>query len=169
VGERRGASADEGPYVDSLGYRDFLFRQDVLGEGLFRDPDSMVHDARETARDSAFARLETNYQRYRALFAASPQISKRRLVSRYDLAVTFRRGVFDPQPFMNALLHTMGMDEIVTLDYDIDSTGTDALALTVYWGAGTRDSTGALRLSEGDLRLYINDHTASLLPQGNEP
>jgi hypothetical protein len=153
-----------------VGYRDFLRRQEVLGAGLFGGAGPRSEGGPgggKTARDSAFARLEANYQRYRDLLASEDGGSKRRLHSRYDLAATLRKGVFDPQPFMNALLHSMGMEEIVTLDYDIDSTSLDTLVVTVYWGAGTEDSSGELRLSEGDLRLYVTEHAASLLPPDN--
>ena len=88
------------------------------------------------------------------------------VTSDYDLPETFRAKVFDPQPFMNAILHTMMLNEITTLDYNVQSDKSDTLRIQVSWAKAMPDKAGkCFDITEGTLPIYITKHTAILAGQ----
>jgi hypothetical protein len=166
----------DSPYIDSLGLcaaRSRLIAVEQDGA------DTLISQAFHIPRDSLseqiqplfFKSLEDSYQRYLAIFAPvkqktpSPEIR-----CGFDLIKTLKLRIFDPQPFMNAILHSLTLTGITTLDFDVQEyASADTLLVKVFFTAAVPHGDKAFSMNEGALDLYVTKHGASLtttLPDG---
>ncbi len=159
-------------YIDTVGYRAFTNRQQILGDGLFNNPDSAVRMALRpmdeaaqgsAARDSGiFAEIEQSYQRYLTLFRVQKNAGGYELCFPYNLIATLETGMVDRQPFMNAILHSLGLTDLTTLDFSLQRLSADQLLVTVMWSAPAKTIQSGIHIAEGEQQLYVSPHTASL-------
>lgn len=168
MGPGRAPACDEGPYIDSLGLRASLARIDNVAD---QSTGTLIKQAveapgnTETGIDQPdfFQSLEDDYQKYLKLFKPDKKVKAPEVTCNYDLIETFRTKVFDPQPFMNAVLHTMALKEITTLDYAVQSDKPDTLMLVVSWAKPTAEQTGkGFGITEGSLPLQVTRHSVSV-------
>jgi hypothetical protein len=168
MGPGHSSTTGDGPYIDSLGFRASLARIDnVAGQSA----GTLITQALEVPDDTAssagrpdfFQSLEDDYQKYLKLFRVDKRGKAPEATCSCDLLETFRSKVFDPQPFMNAILHTMALKEITTLDYAIRSDKSDTLMLLVSWAKPTAAQTGkGFGITEGSLLLRVTRHSVSV-------
>lgn len=163
------AKEESGPYIDSLGLRASLARIDNVSG---RSAGVLIKQALEVPGDGTqpdfFQSLEDNYQKYLTLFKLKNNGNTPEVRCDYDLLATFRIKIFDPQPFMNAILHTLALREITTLDYAVQSDASDTLLVQVSWAKATEQQTGkGFGITEGSLSLLITKHAVS--PAGTLP
>jgi len=160
-----------GPFIDSVGFESARVRNAEIADGLMSNSQSMVTraltDKSDPADDSAgediFRSLEESYQRYVAVFKPATIESIFKTQSEYDLPATFRLSVFDRQPFMNALLHSLSFHSLTTLDYIIEEGNRDTCRIRVNWAAPLpKDSTG-FTIKEGSLNLIVTKHEVTCL------
>jgi hypothetical protein len=164
-------SAHDRPYVDSLGLCAARSRLIAVEQD---SADTLISQAFHIPRDSIaeqiqplfFKSLEDSYQRYLAIF--SP-VKKKTTVPEircsYDLIKTLKLRVFDPQPFMNAILHSLTLSGITTLDFDVQQySSPDTLLVKVFFTAAVPHGDKAFSMSEGALDLYVTKHGVSLGP-----
>lgn len=160
--------ADKGPYVDSLGHRAAQARIDNIdrasGNAMISQALYVPKNALEQANQPDFFRsIEESYQRYLKLFTRIPKSPRPEIRCAFDLIETFNRQVFDRQPFVNAMLHTMTLTDLSTLDFTVQPRAKDTLMVQVSWAkAETRKDTKEYAISEGELTLAVTRHTAAL-------
>lgn len=161
-------AAGGGPYIDSLGLRASLARIDNVED---QSTGALIGQALEVPKNAAddnlqpdfFQSIEDDYQKYLKLFKLIK--SRKTLEARcdYDLLETFRVKIFDPQPFLNAILHTMTLKDITTLDYAVKSDKSDTLLLQVSWAKPTAQQSGkGFGITEGSLPLIVTKHSVFL-------
>jgi hypothetical protein len=161
-------ATEDGSYIDSLGLRASLARIDnvedqragTLITQALKVPDKNTGN---NAQPDFFQSIEDDYQKYLKLFRLNKNGKVLEATCKYDLLETFRVKIFDPQPFMNAILHTMKLSEITTLDYTITSDRSDTLLVEVSWARPTEQPVGkGFGITEGSLPLCITKHSVSL-------
>lgn len=157
-----------GPYIDSIGLRASLARIDNVAD---QSAGTLITQALEVPGNTAsnpdqpdfFQSLEDDYQKYLKLFKPDRNRKVPEASCNYDLIETFRSKIFDPQPFMNAILHTMTLKEITTLDYAIQSDKSDTLLVQVSWAKPTAQQAGKeFGITEGSLPLQVTRHSVSV-------
>ncbi len=159
----------DGPYIDSVGFRAARSRLDAVDKEY---PDSLIQKAfrvqDQQRADSLeqpdfFQSIEEDYQRYRTLFTFHKKEHAAAVYCKYDLLETFKREVFDPQPFMNAILHALSMPDITTLSFDVLSSSSDRMIVRVSWSkAVPQENSKGFSISEGSLELAITQHWITL-------
>ena len=156
------------PFIDSVGWNAAQARLAAIDE---TEGDSLISQALSVPADSAhatsqpafFQSIEDSYQRYLKLFTPVQNASRPEVRCRYDLIETFKRGVFDPQPFLNALLHTMSLTDLSTLDFNVQPENADtAMVRIALTKASSQAETKWLTFSEGELTLAVSRHGAVL-------
>jgi len=164
-----GSNDAGGPYIDSVGYKamqarfEAIDRQEdssLISEALAVQDDTL-HD---TAQTAIFQSIEESYQRYLTLFTPVKRSVKHEIRCKYNLVETFDLLVLDPQPFINALLHTMSLKDLVTLDFRVEPVNTDTTLLYVVFN--TVEPSGqskAVTVKEDDLILSVTRHHAALM------
>jgi hypothetical protein len=161
--------ANTGPFIDSTGYRaaqarleniDLAEDNALISQALFVPDDSL-----QTAEQPAFFQsIEENYQRYLPLFTPVKKAAQPEIRCAYDLVETFSLLIFDPQPFINAMLHTMSLTALSTLDFTVKPKNTDTLLIHVAWAqAVSKEEVKGFSVSEGDLTLAVTKHNATLV------
>lgn len=158
-----------GPYIDSLGLAASRARLEAIAPA---SPDYLISQALDApgraaagsgSQPECFQSLEDNYQKYRKLFFVNNQPSGPCARCPCDLLQTFSLQVYDPQPFMNAVLHTLGLIDLSTLDFEVKPYRPDTLLAHVSFArSSTTDLRQGLSISEGNVDLYIALHTISL-------
>jgi hypothetical protein len=168
MGPGHSSENEDGPYIDSLGFRASLARVDNVVD---QSTGTLIKQALEVQENTTgntdqpdfFQSLEDDYQRYLKIFKLSRTGRLTEATSDYNLLETFRAKVFDPQPFMNALLHTMKLREITTLDYIIQADKTDTMLVQVSWAKPTALEAGkGFGITEGTLALLVSRHSVSV-------
>jgi hypothetical protein len=160
--------AVEGPYIDSLGFRAAQARIDNIDRASGDAMISMALQVPKTELEQEnqpefFRSIEESYQRYLKLFSLVSKSPRPVIQCAYDLIETFNRQIFDPQPFMNAMLHTMTLADFSTIDFTVKPSDRDTLFVLVSWArAETGKNTNAYAISEGNLTLAVTRHTATL-------
>jgi len=165
----RSIAGHSGPYIDSLGLRASLARIDNVESqstgSLIKEALEVPANNGEAVQADFFQSLEEDYQKYLKLFKFR---NVRRATCPYDLLETFRAKVYDPQPFMNAILHTMTLREITTLDYTVQSDASDTIHVQVSWAKATPGKAEkSFGITEGTLPLIVTKHEVSVA--GNLP
>jgi hypothetical protein len=162
------SQSNEGPYIDSLGYRAAQARLDDIGRA---SGDAMISQALQVPKTALeqenqsefFRSIEESYQRYLKLFIRISKKPRPEIRCAFDLIETFNRQVYDPQPFVNAILHTMALTDLSTLDFTVQPHTEDTVLVHVSWArAETRKGTKEYAISEGNLTLAVTRHTAAL-------
>jgi hypothetical protein len=160
----------DAPYTDSTGYRFSLARVEATNwqesSALISQALSVAGDTLQTDRQPDFFQsLEESYQRYLPLFAREKNAPRPQVRCTYDLVETFRLGIFDAQPFVNALLHTMSITEVSTLDYTArqQSADTTTLLIKVTKAVAPEKNLKELRFTEGDAVVSVTRHRAELV------
>jgi hypothetical protein len=163
--------SDDGPYIDSLGFRAAQSRLDAVEK---ESPDTLitqafraqnVRPADSLTQPDFYQSLEESYQRYRTLFTLHRRGPAPSVYCKYDLLKTFTLGIFDPQPFMNAILHTLAMTDIATLSFDVQSRSLDRMLVRVSWAkAVSRKSQKRFSISEGNIDIMVTNHWISAIP-----
>jgi hypothetical protein len=159
----------EGPFIDSIGYKALQSRLETIDQeastSLISQALSVQDDTLQTVPQSTFFQsLEESYQRYLKLFAPVKRAPRPEIRCGYDLVETFKLLLFDPQPFINAMLHTMSLAEVSTLDFRVEPKNEDttfiyvALTKTVH-----QEGTNGVTISEGDLILSVAGRRAALM------
>jgi hypothetical protein len=161
----------EGPYIDSLGY---LAAQNRLHAVEEQSAESLFNQALQAKKGRAddseaqpefFRSLEENYQRYRMLFSLHRKGPVPSAYCPYDLMQTFAAGMFDAQPFMNAILHTLRMTDITTLSFAVRRQEDDRMIVRVSWAkAVSRKGSKGFSISEGSLDLLVTSHWIAAIP-----
>jgi hypothetical protein len=157
------------PYIDSTGY---YAAQERIANISYVSSDDLISQAltvQETnektprAQPRYFQTIEESYQRYLILFRPVNKTGLSHLECSWDLIETFRLQVFDRQPFLNAMLHTLGLTELSTLDFTVEPrSGSDTLLVQVLWARPeSYKDRKELAISEGNLTLAITRHTAA--------
>ncbi|MBN2036230.1 MAG: hypothetical protein JW768_05770 [Chitinispirillaceae bacterium] len=165
----KGAHAirSERPYIDSVGYHaaqernaniSYVSSDDLISQAL-----NVPECSENRMQPRYFQTIEESYQRYLKLFRPVKKTGLSRLECPWDLIETFRLQVFDRQPFINAMLHTLDLFELSTLDFTVEPHNSDTIHLQVLW-ARPESSTSRkeLAISEGNLTLAVTRHTAAL-------
>jgi hypothetical protein len=163
------SQVDQGPYIDSLGFRAAQARLENVDRA---DGNALISQAfyvpKTTAEQSNqaefFQSIEESYQRYVKLFTTAKRTSRPEIRCDYDLCETFKLQLFDPQPFINAMLHTMSLTELSTLDFVVQPRNADTLFVQVSYAKATaRKDEKEFAIGEGDLTLTVTRHTAALV------
>jgi hypothetical protein len=159
--------ADQGPYFDSTGYRAAQARIDEIDRA---SGDAMISQAlyvpktplEQESQSDFFRSIEESYQRYLKVFTRIPK--KPAIRCAFNLIETFKRQVYDPQPFVNAMLHTMALTDLSTLDFTVMPRTEDTVLVQVSW-ARAENKTGRKEyaISEGNLTLAVTRNTAALV------
>ncbi len=167
------STANEGPFIDSIGYDAAQARIETIdreeGNALLSQALSVPDDSLQTAPQPAFFQsIEESYQRYLKLFTPVKKALRPEIRCSYDLVETFRLRLFDPQPFMNALLHTMSLTQISTLDFTVEPKNTDTTLIYVSLTQAVsqqvpQGGTKWVTFSDGDLILSVTRHSAILM------
>jgi hypothetical protein len=164
-------SDQTGPYIDSLGYlaaQNRLYAvEEQSAETLFNQAlqakKSLSGDNQE--QPEFFKSLEENYQRYRMLFTLHRRGALPSAYCPYDLIETFSAGMFDAQPFMNAILHTLRMTDITTLSFTVRHQEDDRMIIRVSWAkAVSAKGSREFSISEGNLDLLVTSHWIAAIP-----
>ncbi|MBN1576609.1 MAG: hypothetical protein JW913_08660 [Chitinispirillaceae bacterium] len=156
----------EGPFIDSTGYAEAQERLEIFDIGksntLFSQALSVSDDSLEmTSQPAFFQSLEDNYQRYLTLFTPVKRAPRPEIRCRYDLVETFKLLIFDPQPFINAMLHTMSLSGLSTLDFTAEPKNADTTLVHVaFTKAVSQEETKLFTFSEGELTLSVTRHGA---------
>jgi hypothetical protein len=161
--------AAKGPYIDSLGLAAAQARLESISPS---SPDLLISQAitapeqaaaGKTGQPEYFQSLEDNYQKYRKLFSPIKKAPQPAAACRFDLLQTFTLQVYDAQPFMNAILHTLGLADCATLDFEVKPYKPDTLLAHVAFArTSSTDLKQGLSISEGNVDLYIALHTIIL-------
>lgn len=158
-----------GPYIDSIGYKALQARIEAVDRetsgSLISEALAVQNDSLEDVTQSAFFQsLEESYQRYLKLFKPVKRAIRPEVRCDYDLVETFSLQILDPQPFINALLHTMSLTEVTTIDFRVEPKNTDTTLLFVtFTKMESHEETKRVTMSEGDLILSVTDHRATLM------
>jgi len=158
----------KGPYIDSIGYKAMEARvamvaqetsSMLISEALAVQNDSLPDNEQATF----FSSIEESYQRYLPLFkpvkgAEHPQVS-----CSYDLVETFNKLIVDTQPFMNAILHTMSLNEVTTIDFRVEPKNVDTTLLYVSLTKMESQENKKVVMSESDCILSLARHRATLM------
>jgi hypothetical protein len=163
--------SNDGPYVDSIGFRAAQSRLEAVES---KSPDSLISEAIQIqnkskadiqAQSDFFQSIEDDYQRYRKLFTLHKRGPISKVFCAYDLLETFKLELFDPQPFLNAVLHTFDMSDIATLSFDVISRSSDGLIIRVAWSkAVPQAGKKAFSISEGNTDIKVTKHWITLVP-----
>lgn len=161
--------ADTAPYVDSTGYRAALERLEtvdrsedgaLIAQALYV-PESA---AEKVLQPRFFQSIEESYQRYLGLFRPAKKTQAPALRCDFDLAETVRRGVFDAQPFYNAMLHTMGLGDLSTLDFSVETAANDTLVVRLQCARSlSRENSKTFSITETTVTLACTRHAAHLI------
>jgi len=164
-------ATDNDPYIDSVGFQAEQSRLDAIGNG---SPDSLIGKAFQLQREGSasaalqpefFRSIEEDYQRYRKLFTLHRKGSTPSVYCEYDLLKTFTVGVFDQQPFLNAILHLLLMPEIATISFDVLSRSTESIIVRVLWSKAAPQIKGkGFSISDGNTDIVITEHWISIIP-----
>jgi hypothetical protein len=163
-------AASEGPYIDSLGFRAAQSRLDAVDT---KSPDSLINQAfrvqKKQQPDSAgqpdfFKSIEDDYQRYLKLFTLHKRGQVSEVYCSYDLLETFRQEVFDPQPFLNAILHTLSLTDLTTLSFDELSRTSGRIIVRVAWSkAVPQKNSKGFSITEGTSEIKVTRNWISLI------
>jgi hypothetical protein len=161
---------DDGPYIDSIGFRAAQSRLEAVSS---KSPDSLINDAFRIqkkphadiqAQPDFFQSIEDDYQRYRKLFTLHRRGPVQEVYCKYDLLETFRLALFDPQPFLNAILHTLSMPDITTISFDVVSRSTDRIIIRVSWSKAVLQENGKeFSIAEGNCDIMVMRHWIALI------
>jgi hypothetical protein len=166
-----GRNVINGPYIDSIGYKALQARIETVDQetsgALISEALAVQNDSLENVTQTAFFQsLEESYQRYLKLFRPVKRAIRPEVSCRYDLVETFRLQIIDPQPFINAILHTMSLMEVTTIDFRVEPKNTDTTLLYVtLTKMESYEKTKKVTMSEGDLILSVSRHRARLMTQ----
>lgn len=163
-----GVRGSDGAYIDSIGYKAAQARIETVEREasgtLISEALAVQNDSLQTASQSAFFQsIEESYQRYLKLFTPVKRTDRPEVRCRYDLVATFKKMVLDPQPFINALLHSMSLTEVTTLDFRVEPVSADTTLLYVSLTRVASEEGAKITLSEGDLILSVSRQTAILM------
>jgi hypothetical protein len=160
-----------GPYIDSLGYRAAQSRLDAVDA---KSPDSLINQALRVqnkrhadpaTQPDFFKSIEDNYQRYLKLFTLHKRGQVSEVYCAFDLLETFELALFDPQPFLNAIMHTLSMTDISTLSYDVISKSPDGIIVRVSWSKAVSQEGGkGFAITEGTSDIKVTGHWISAAP-----
>jgi hypothetical protein len=162
------SQAVEGLYIDSTGYRAAQARIEAVdrasGDAMISQALYVPKTALEQENQSEFFRsIEESYQRYIKLFTRVPKSAPPAVRCAFDLTETFKRQIYDPQPFVNAILHTMALTDLSTLDFTVQPRTGDTVLIQVSWArAETQKGNKEYGISEGNLTLAVTRNTATL-------
>jgi hypothetical protein len=162
-------SVSDGPYIDSIGYKAFLARMESVeretSDTLIAEALAVQNDTLQTNIQAAFFQsIEDSYQRYLKLFSPVKRTVRPEIHCDYDLVKTFKLLVLDPQPFINAILHTMSLMEVTTVDFIVEPKNTDTTLLYVsFTRLLSQEGTNRVTMSEDDLILSMASHRATLM------
>ena len=157
------------PFIDSTGFKAAQSRINATeweeSSSLISQALSVMGDTVQAGRQADFFQsLEENYQKYLTLFTPAKQADPPEVHCGFDLIETFRLAVFDPQPFLNAILHTMTLTDLATLDYVTKPQGADTtLVLVKATRAEHPGDAKSLTFKEGDVTLSVTRHGAVLM------
>ncbi|MCW8966406.1 MAG: hypothetical protein OQK82_06950 [Candidatus Pacearchaeota archaeon] len=161
--------AGNGAYIDSVGYRALeariaLVDNETSGE-LISEALAVQNDTtREVAQSAFFQSLEESYQRYLKIFTPVRKSKLPEVQCRYDLVETFNLMIIDPQPFINALLHTMSLKELTTVDFHVEPKNADTTLIYVtLTKMASREHGRKVTMSDEDLILSVTRHRATLV------
>lgn len=158
-----------GPFIDSTGYYAAQARLENIeraeGDALISQALFVPDDSLQMANQPAFFQsIEENYQRYLTLFTPVKKAVRPEIRCAHDLIETFRLLIFDPQPFINAMLHTMSFTGFSTLDFTVQPQNADTILVHVACAqACPREETKGFAVSEGNLTLSVTRHSAVLM------
>jgi hypothetical protein len=166
---------DDGPYIDSIGFEAAQSRMDAIENG---SPDSLINKAFQThqkensssiKQSEFFQSIEEDYQRYRKLFTLHRKGSTPSVYCEYDLLKTFTLGIFDQQPFLNAILHLLLMPDIATISFDVLSRSPENMKVKVLWSKAAQQAKGkGFSISDGNTDMIITAHWITILPPWQE-
>ncbi len=157
------------PYIDSTGYRAASRRLEIVdhesSNKLISQALSISGDSNLTSsQPEYFQSLEESYQRYSGLFTYVKRAPRPEVRCPYDLIETFRLQIFDPQPFVNAILHAMKLSQLTTLDFTVETKNTDTMLVHIAFTKSIpQHGTRWFSLSEGELTLAITRHSAVII------
>jgi hypothetical protein len=163
------AAQEQGPYIDSIGFRAAQARIETVD---LAEESALIANALYVPKTAAeqknqpefFQSLEESYQRYIPLFTLDKKSSPPGIKCSFNLLETFTLRIFDPQPFLNAMLHSMALDELSTLDFALAPQGNDSLLVKVSWA---KPQSGEMKkefaITEGELTLAVTKHRAVLI------
>ncbi len=164
------AGAGEGPYIDSAGLRAAQSRLEAVDGD---DADSLINQAFRVqnklpsgvqGQPDFFKSIEDDYQRYRKLFTLHKRGPVSGAYCPYDLLETFKREVFDAQPFLNAILHTLSLPDVTTLSYSVVSRAPDNITIRVSWSKAVAQEGGkGFAIAEGTSDIKVARHWISLV------
>jgi hypothetical protein len=158
-----------GPYIDSTGYNALQARikslEQTSDDSLIAQALAVQNDTGQTTRQSAFfASLEESYQRYLKLFSPVKRTDRPEIQCDCNLVETFNRQVFDPQPFLNAMLHTMSLTEVTTLEFRVEPTNSDTTLLYILLTKTEPNKQAkGFSVSEDDVILALTGKRAVLM------
>ena len=162
-------NVNKGPYIDSIGYKALQARIEAVDREtsgtLISEALAVQNDTLQADTQSAFfASIEESYQRYLKLFTPVRRATRPEIHCNYDLVETFNLLILDPQPYINALLHTMSLTEVTTIDFRVEPKNTDTTLLYVsLTKVESQEGTKRVTVSEGDLILSVARHRATLM------
>jgi hypothetical protein len=159
-----------GPYIDSVGFRAAQARLDAVDA---ESPDSLINQAFGVqkkqqpdvkAQPEFFKSIEESYQRYRKLFTLHKRGAITAVYCEYDVLETFRLEVFDPQPFLNAILHTFSMTDVTTLTYGVLSRSPDRIIVRASWSRAVQQGNKkGFSITEGSSDLNVTKNWISFV------
>ena len=158
-----------GPFIDSIGYHAAQARLEIVdreaSNALISQALSVPEDTHHLPRQPEFFQsIEESYQRYLKLFSPVRRAPRPEVRCKFDLIETFRLLIFDPQPFLNAILHTMSLTAVSTLDFTVQPKNADTTLVHVaLTKAIPQEGTRWVTFSEGELALSVTRHSAALL------
>ncbi|MBN1758263.1 MAG: hypothetical protein JW863_08100 [Chitinispirillaceae bacterium] len=158
-----------GPLIDSSGFQAAQARlqavDETLGDSLIAQALAVQNDSMQTNRQSAFFEsLEENYQRYLKLFTPLRHAPEPEIRCRYDLVETFKRRIYDPQPLLNAILHSMGLTDVATLDFRVEPKNSDTtLVYVLLTRTRPNEAAKGFTVSEDDVILAVTGNRAVLM------
>lgn len=110
-----------------------------------------------------FSSIEESYQRYLPLFKPEKKTDRPEVSCNYDLVQTFNHLIIDTQPFINALLHTMSLNEVTTIDFRVEPKNQDTTLLYVSLTKMESKEDKKVVMSESDCILAVARHRATLM------
>ena len=165
------AKTGKGPYIDSIGYKAEQARVEmVAGESsgtLISEALAVQEDTlSDITQSSFFQSIEESYQRYIQLFIPVKKAPLPQVRCDYDLVETFNLQKFDSQPFINAMLHTMSLMDVTTIDFRVEPKDVDTLLIYVsLTKMATVEGTEKVEVSASDLILSVTRNHATLMTE----
>ena len=158
-----------GPYIDSIGYQALQARLDMVDReadgALVSEALAVQNDTPEEVTQTPFFQsVEESYQRYLKLFTPVKRAARPEVRCDFNLVETFKLLIIDPQPFINALLHTMSLTKVTTLDFRVEPKNTDTTLLYVSLTSfASQEGTKRVTIAEGDCILSVTGNRAFLM------